>query len=94
MLLDDLDGHQALTEIHRIMLEDSCTKEAFRQADGFLAIINTVLSLSLPRSSLIVEPEEQVAKEVCEGVRLVFVILSEAMDDDSENSAYFEVWKI
>ncbi|VDB88447.1 unnamed protein product [Peniophora sp. CBMAI 1063] len=81
---------ETLSEVHRIMLEDACTKDVFRESDGFLAVISTLSTLSLPRNAVVVEPEEQVSKETLEGVRLVFVITSEAMDDNDPNASYFE----
>ena len=73
------------------MLEDACTKDVFRESDGFLAVISTLSTLSLPRNTVVIEPEEQVSKETLEGVRLVFAITSEAMDDNDPNASYFEV---
>ncbi|KAI0317827.1 beach-domain-containing protein [Amylostereum chailletii] len=81
---------EVLSEVHRIMLEDACTKDVFREMDGFVAIISMLSTLALPREGPIVEPEEQVTNEMLEGVRLVFVITSEAMDEDDANSQYFE----
>lgn len=76
------------------MLEDACTKDVFRECDGFLAVISTLSTLSLPRNTVVVEPEEQVSKETLEGVRLVFAIVSEAMDDNDPNATYFEVGSV
>ncbi|KAI0273049.1 beach-domain-containing protein [Russula aff. rugulosa BPL654] len=36
---------EVLTEVHRILLEDACTKDVFREMDGFLAIINILSTL-------------------------------------------------
>jgi hypothetical protein len=83
---------QVLTEVHRIMLEDACTKDVFREMDGFLAIINILSTLCTSREEgLAVELEEQVVNEAVEAARLVFVIASEAMSDSEVNSQYFEV---
>jgi hypothetical protein len=83
---------QVLTEVHRIMLEDACTKDVFREMDGFLAIINILSTLHTSREQgLAVEPEEQDLNETIEAARLVFVIASEAMSDDEVNAQYFEV---
>ncbi|KAI0300557.1 beach-domain-containing protein [Multifurca ochricompacta] len=82
---------EVLVEVHRIMLEDACTKDVFREMDGFLAIINILSTLRTSREGgMIDEPEEQVLSEIVEAARLVFVIASEAMSDDEINSQYFE----
>ncbi|KAH9965265.1 beach-domain-containing protein [Russula dissimulans] len=82
---------EVLTEVHRIMLEDACTKEVFREMDGFLAIINILSTLRTCREEcLSTEREEQALNEIIEAARLVFVIASEAMSGDDMNSQYFE----
>ncbi|KAI0261217.1 beach-domain-containing protein [Gloeopeniophorella convolvens] len=81
---------EVLTEVHRIMLENACTKEVFREMDGFLAIVNVLSTLRATREGPISEPEEQILNEAVEAARLVFVIASEAMLDDEVNSRYFE----
>src|SRR6266702_1821988 len=74
------------------MLEDACTKDVFRELDGFVAIINILSTRRTSRDeSLIGEHEEQVLGEILETARLVFVIVSEAMTGDEVNSQYFEV---
>lgn len=81
-----------MTEVHRILLEDACTKDVFREMDGFLAIINILSTLCTYREeNLTTERREQVLGETIEAARLVFVIVSEAMSDDENNSQYFEV---
>lgn len=42
-------------------------------------------------NALVVEPEEQVLAEVLESTRLVFMNMSEAMNDHLENTEYFRV---
>ena len=60
--------------------------------DGFLAIINILSTLRTYREeNLIAERREQDLGETIEAARLVFVIVSEAMSDDENNSQYFEV---
>jgi hypothetical protein len=60
--------------------------------DGFLAIINILSTLCAYREeNLTTERREQVLGETIEVARLVFVIVSEAMSDDENNSQYFEV---
>ena len=74
------------------MLEDTCTKDVFREMDGFLAIINILSTLRTSRDqNLMSEHKEQVLGETVEVARLVFVITSEAMSGDEVNSQYFEV---
>lgn len=74
------------------MLENACTKEVFREMDGFLAIINTLSTLPMCRKeSPTTEREEQALGNTIEVARLVFVIGSEAMIDNEMNSQYFEV---
>ncbi|KAH9006451.1 beach-domain-containing protein [Lactarius hatsudake] len=80
-----------LTEVHRIMLEDACTKDVFREMDGFVAIINILSTLRTSRDeSTLGEDKEQVLGETLEATRLVFVIASEAMSGDEVNVQYFE----
>jgi hypothetical protein len=74
------------------MLEDACTKDVFREMDGFLAIINILSTLPVCREgNPTPEREEQTLAETIEVARLVFVIASEAMIDHELNSQYFEV---
>jgi hypothetical protein len=74
------------------MLEDACTKDVFREMDGFLAIINILSTLPMCREeSITTEREEQALSNTIEVARLVFVIASEAMVDNEANSLYFEV---
>ncbi|KAH9975416.1 beach-domain-containing protein [Lactifluus volemus] len=88
---DDRSKVEVLTEVHRIMLENACTKDVFREMDGFLAIINILSTLRTSRDEgLVAELEEQVLNETVEVARLVFVIASEAMSDDDVNTQYFE----
>ncbi|EIN04780.1 beach-domain-containing protein [Punctularia strigosozonata HHB-11173 SS5] len=88
---DTRDKLETLAEIQRIILEDTynCTKDVFREMDGFLALMGFLSTLRV-RDSLVKEPEEQVLQEVTEGVRLVFVVLSEAMHDHRQNTDYFK----
>jgi hypothetical protein len=77
------------------MLEDACTKEVFRELDGFLAIINILSTLRTYREeNLTLDRAEQVLNETIEAARLVFVVASEAMADDEINLQYFEVCHI
>ncbi|KAF8266238.1 beach-domain-containing protein [Lactarius quietus] len=81
---------EVLTEVHRIMLEDACTKDVFREMDGFVAIINILSTLRTSRDESLAEHQEQALDEIVEAARLVFVIASEAMSGDEVNSQYFE----
>lgn len=82
---------QALSEVHRILLQDPVTKDVLRELDGFLAIIGALSALHAPRQGPVAEPEEQVVEEMMEGARLVFAIASEAMWEHEENVRYFQV---
>ncbi|KAF9002530.1 hypothetical protein BDQ17DRAFT_1357028 [Cyathus striatus] len=68
---------EVLTEIHRIVLQDSCTKDVFREMDGFLVLMSVL--------STIYDMEDGEG----EGARLVFMILSETMYEHQENLEYF-----
>lgn len=72
------------------MLQDGCTKDVFRELDGFLVLMS-VLSTIQSQQGPVVEPEEQVLSEVLESTRLVFMIVSDAMHKHSENAEYFKV---
>jgi hypothetical protein len=61
--------------------------------DGFLVLMST-LSTTETRpqaSSPVSEPEEQVLADAIEGIRLAFMVASEAMYDHAENTDYFNV---
>lgn len=78
-----------MTEIHKIMLQDACTKDVFREMDGFLVLMSV---LSTIHPTLSKETREEVASsELLEATRLVFVILSEALHKHNENAEYFKV---
>ncbi|KAA1472737.1 beach-domain-containing protein [Dentipellis sp. KUC8613] len=81
---------EVLSEVHRIMLEDACTKDVFRELDGFIAIISVLSTLHTRAEGPVVEPEEQVTSDILEAARLIFVIASEAMHDHEANSRYFQ----
>ncbi|OSD07923.1 beach-domain-containing protein [Trametes coccinea BRFM310] len=79
---------EVLTEIHKIMLQDACTKDVFREMDGFLVLMSV---LSTIHPTLSKETREEVASsELLEATRLVFVILSEALHKHNENAEYFK----
>ncbi|KAL0063705.1 Beige protein-like 1 [Marasmius tenuissimus] len=78
---------EVLSEIHRIMLQDSRTKEVFRELDGFLVLMST-LSTTHPSQ---VHDQEYAPEDAIEGTRLVFVAVSEALYNHPENTEYFNV---
>lgn len=78
-----------LTEIHKIMLQDACTKDVFREMDGFLVLMS-VLSTIHPTFSQETR-NETAGPELLEATRLVFLILSEALHKHNENVTYFKV---
>ncbi|KAF8154493.1 hypothetical protein B0H34DRAFT_660452 [Crassisporium funariophilum] len=87
---DQRNRSEILSEIHRIMLQDACTKNIFRELDGFLCLMSVLSTIQdRPNDTVVVEPEAQVMEETVECTRWVFVILSEAMKDYQENSEYF-----
>jgi hypothetical protein len=94
-------------EMHRIMVEDACTKDVFRELDGFLLIVN-VLSilhpyLEIELQMLVQNNDEQGSREeelvsagtssmqTLEGERLAFMLLAESLDGHWINQRYFEV---
>ena len=74
------------------MLQDRCTKDVFKEMDGFLYLIS-VLSATQDRPTgvAVVEPETQVLHETLQCTRWVFLILSEAMKNHHANTEYFRV---
>ena len=71
------------------MLQDACTKDVFREMDGFLVLMS-VLSTIHPTFSQETR-KDAAATELLESTRLVFLILSEALHKHNENVAYFKV---
>jgi hypothetical protein len=85
---------QALSEIHRIMLQDTCTKDVFKEMDGFLYLMSVLSSIQdRPTGVAVVEPEAQVLQETIQCTRWVFLIFSEAMKNHHANTEYFRVSK-
>jgi hypothetical protein len=80
-----------LVEIHGIMVQDACTKDVFREMDGFLVLMNVLSTIQPTHSWSIASTGDPIVHEVLEAVRLVFSILSEAMDDHQANVIFFEV---
>ncbi|EMD36591.1 hypothetical protein CERSUDRAFT_115625 [Gelatoporia subvermispora B] len=80
---------EVLSEIHRILLQDSCTKDVFREMDGFLVLISVLASLRGPPSSPTSQSEDS-NTDIPEATRLVFVCFSEAMYKHRQNAQYFK----
>ncbi|EJC99617.1 beach-domain-containing protein [Fomitiporia mediterranea MF3/22] len=76
---------QTMNEIQRIMIEEPCTKDVFRELDGYLLLINV---LSILHSYIEQEGSELMQIEECE--RLAFNLLAESMNGNIENSQYFQ----
>ncbi|KAF9014685.1 beach-domain-containing protein [Hymenopellis radicata] len=81
---------EVLTEIQKIMLQDARTKEVFRELDGFIMLMSVLSTLRVAQEGPIHEPEEQILLEVLESIRLVFMIVSDAIHDYPENAEYFK----
>lgn len=77
---------QILAEIHRIMNQNSYTKDVFREMDGFLGLYNV---LSMLRTSDSSNREEENKK--LHRVRLVLEIMSDATFEHDENARFFKV---
>ena len=73
------------------MVQDACTKEVFREMDGFLVLMSVLSTIQPSHSWSLAGPNDEIVHEVLEAVRLVFTIISEAMDDHKANTAFFEV---
>lgn len=94
-------------EMHRIMVEDNCTKDVFRELDGFLLIVN-VLSILHPHLEIELQALERTDNEqgmreeelvsagtssmqTLEGERLAFTLLAESLSGHWVSQRYFEV---
>ena len=74
------------------MQQDACTKDVFRELDGFLVLMSILATIqAMGEGSPVVEPKEQVVANSLEATRLVLVILSDAIDDHPENAEFFGV---
>ena len=73
-------------EIHRVMVEDACTKDVFRELDGFLLIVNVLAILH----DFLDESDSSVTQTE-EGERLVFMLLAESLKGHSPNQVYLQV---
>ncbi|KAH7092832.1 beach-domain-containing protein [Auriculariales sp. MPI-PUGE-AT-0066] len=81
---DVLSKVQILGEIQRMMVEDGFTKDVFRDADGFVVLVNLL-------STLRPDAHDSAAVETSEGTRLAFAILAEAVRAHPVNKDWFEV---
>lgn len=68
------------------MVEDACTKDVFRELDGYLLIINVLAILHV-----YLEMEESGTTQTEEGERLAFMLLAESLSGHTTNQRYFEV---
>lgn len=83
---------QTLSEIQRIILQDTCTKDVFREMDGFLCLMSVLSTIQdRPTGIAVVESETQVLQDTIECTQWVFLILSEAMKNHHANTEYFRV---
>lgn len=83
------------------MQQDAVTKDIFREMDGFLSLMSVLASLSTgmakseelatPETPILVEPPLQLEETTQECVKLVLMVLSEAMEGSVENEVYFRV---
>ncbi|KAF8584664.1 beach-domain-containing protein [Ramaria rubella] len=86
-----IDGVQErlklLTEIHRVMAEESTTKDVFRELDGFLIMMSLLSAL---HSDEVAAGNAQDLVERMEVARLALAITSLGMTDHPHNKDYFE----
>ncbi|KIK63270.1 hypothetical protein GYMLUDRAFT_196894 [Collybiopsis luxurians FD-317 M1] len=84
---------EVLAEIQRILLQESQTKDVFRELDGFLVLISVLSALGQPTSAgPVIEPEEQVLADAIECTRLVFNVASDAIHNHPQNAEYFRTY--
>ncbi|TFK36229.1 hypothetical protein BDQ12DRAFT_737089 [Crucibulum laeve] len=82
---------EILSEIQRIMLQDACTKDVFREMDGFLVLMSVLSTTNVEDRSngSANEKKDQALQQIIDSARLVFMILSEAMFEHEENAKFF-----
>ena len=73
---------EVLEEILRVAQQATCTKDVFREMDGFLVLINLFTTVDMGEP-----PAEQVLKQL----RLAFAILSAVLKQHAINMDYFRV---
>ncbi|KAH8108308.1 TIP49 C-terminus-domain-containing protein [Phellopilus nigrolimitatus] len=76
---------EAMGEIRPIIIEDPCTKDVFRELDGFLLVVNVLAILHA-----YLEQEESGITQTEKGERLAFMLLAEALRGHVSNQHYFE----
>jgi hypothetical protein len=76
------------------MLQKVDTKDAFRQLDGFLVLMSVLSNVHDYRNDFVVEPEKEMLQGVIEIMSLVFMCMSEAINQHSENGEYFQVCEL
>jgi hypothetical protein len=76
------------------MLQDACTKDVFRELDGFVVLMSVLSTIQAANKGLVVEPAEQIHAEVLHNMRLVFMVTSEALKGHKENTQYFNVSRL
>jgi hypothetical protein len=85
------DAAKVLSEIHLIMLQNGNTKDVFREMDGFLVLMSVLSNVHDYSEDFVVEPEEETLSRVMEIISLIFMCMSEAMNEHLENAEYFRV---
>lgn len=89
----DTRGVQAeiISEIHRIMLQDSFTKGVFREMDGFLVLMSVLSTLhdAPDPATPSIEVTVAGAEQSVDCSQLVFLVLSEALNGHVENEQFF-----
>ena len=79
-----------MNEMHRIMVEDSCTKDVFRELDGYLLVVNVLAVLQA-----YLEQEGSLnINEIEEGERLAFMLIAESLSGHNQNQYYFEACNV
>ena len=79
----DVDSRlEVLEEVLRVSQQDPCTKDVFREMDGFLVLINLLTTVDMGEP-----PTEQILEQL----RLTFAILSAVLKQHMINTDYFRV---
>ena len=73
---------EVLEEILRVAQQDECTKDVFREMDGFLVLINLFTTVDMGEPPI---------EQVLEQLRLAFAILSTVLKQHAVNMDYFRV---
>lgn len=88
-----LTAVKIISEIHRIMLQDSFTKGVFREMDGFLVLMSVLSTLhdAPDPATPSIEVTVAGAEQSVDCSQLVFLVLSEALNGHVENEQFFRV---